>query len=410
MALLLDEVSPASRGGYGEGLLKIGLYIEHGEGNGVGGAELMMAFAAATWAKKHDVDLIHHRPTLTRERLQAFTSTELTGFSIRPVVREPEPEASRNLVRRYRDAREWHRALSEPYDLFVACTHWVPPFSFARRSALLVLFPFYIRPGYEAGPTTVPVWKRMAHRAYYDLEWHRRMGTYDLKISISEFARHWTSRRWGIETKVIPPPVDVGATTERKNDLILSVGRFSTMAHTKKQLDMMRAFAEMRERAEISWTYASVGGLNARRENHDYFERVRSLGERCGALVEANLGRAELKALLGRATIFWHATGFGEDTDARPELAEHFGISVVEAMAAGCVPVVVNKGGPAEIVEHGKSGFVWSTIRELQYFTRLLTCDRGLSTDMAAAARARADLFSQQRFATRLSTACRIAI
>ena len=46
--------------------MKIGVYIEHGAGNGVGGAELAMAHLASTWSRDHEVDLIHHRPPLTR--------------------------------------------------------------------------------------------------------------------------------------------------------------------------------------------------------------------------------------------------------------------------------------------------------------------------------------------------------
>src|SRR5207248_6507126 len=109
-------------------------------------------------------------------------------------------------------------------------------------------------------------------------------------------------------------------------------------------------------------------------------------------------GRERLRELFGRARIFWHATGLGDDTDAHPELAEHFGISTVEAMAAGCVPVVINKGGQPEIVEHGKSGFVWNTLDELKQYTQLLADDPSLWKQMSAAARERARGFARERF------------
>src|SRR3982074_2007834 len=63
--------------------LKIALYIEHGVGNGVGGAELMMANLAGAWSAQHDVDLVHHRPPLTRERLSAFCADDLSRVQIR---------------------------------------------------------------------------------------------------------------------------------------------------------------------------------------------------------------------------------------------------------------------------------------------------------------------------------------
>jgi glycosyltransferase involved in cell wall biosynthesis len=44
---------------------------------------------------------------------------------------------------------------------------------------------------------------------------------------------------------------------------------------------------------------------------------------------------------------------------------EHFGISTVEAMSAGGVPVVYNGGGLPEIVRDGKDGFLWKSTDEL---------------------------------------------
>ncbi len=50
---------------------------------------------------------------------------------------------------------------------------------------------------------------------------------------------------------------------------------------------------------------------------------------------------AELADLYARASIFWHAAGLGEDAEDDPNRMEHFGISIVEAMSAGAVPVVL---------------------------------------------------------------------
>jgi alpha-1,2-mannosyltransferase len=43
-------------------------------------------------------------------------------------------------------------------------------------------------------------------------------------------------------------------------------------------------------------------------------------------------------------------------------IGEHFGISVVEAMVSGLVPVVHSSGGPwLDILEQGKGGFGYNT-------------------------------------------------
>jgi glycosyltransferase involved in cell wall biosynthesis len=73
-------------------------------------------------------------------------------------------------------------------------------------------------------------------------------------------------------------------------------------------------------------------------------------------------------------------------------------------MGAGCVPVVINKGGQPEIVEHGVSGFVWNTVEELKRYTSLLAEDECLWAKMSAAAQSRAQAFSRERFLVGLSS------
>ena len=385
--------------------MKIGLYIEHGVGNGVGGAELMMAYLASVWSRHHEVDLVHHRPPLTRERIASFSHDDYARVNFRYVPREDEPAPSGNPFRRLRAARDWHAELSAPYDLFVNCTHWLPCFNRAKTGALLVLFPFYVRPPDMPEMRRLPAWKRLRHRAYFDVEWRRRLATYRRRLAISEYAREWTVRRWGIDCTVVHPPVDVEFPAAAKENLILSVGRFSTMAHTKKQLEMMDAFGDLRSSLG-GWTYACVGGLNTREENHAYFERVRTRASGWPAVVEANLDRQRIRDLFTGVKIYWHATGLDDDTDARPELAEHFGISTVEAMAAGSVPVVINKGGQREIVEHGRTGFLWNTLDEMKRYTRQLAENPDLWARMSDAARRRAQAFSRETFIERMSAAC----
>ena len=37
---------------------------------------------------------------------------------------------------------------------------------------------------------------------------------------------------------------------------------------------------------------------------------------------------------------------------------EGFGISVIEAMSRGCIPITFHKGGLVEIIENGKNGYL----------------------------------------------------
>ena len=57
---------------------------------------------------------------------------------------------------------------------------------------------------------------------------------------------------------------------------------------------------------------------------------------------------------------------------------EHFGISTVEAMSAGAVPIVYRGGGQVEIVRDDENGMLWKTIDELTTKTRTIIEDSSL--------------------------------
>ena len=145
--------------------MKIGLYIEHGVGNGVGGAELMMAQLASEWSSEHQVDLIHHRPPLTRERIEMFSPDDFQRVTFRYVPREREVESSGNPVRRYRKARDWQRAVSEGYDLFVNCT-LAAVFLPCEKGRTARSLSFLCSAEQTPEIQRLPPWKRLRHRAY----------------------------------------------------------------------------------------------------------------------------------------------------------------------------------------------------------------------------------------------------
>jgi glycosyltransferase involved in cell wall biosynthesis len=81
---------------------------------------------------------------------------------------------------------------------------------------------------------------------------------------------------------------------------------------------------------------------------------------------------AQLVGEYRRASIFWHAAGWGESERSWPEKLEHFGMTTCEAMSSGCIPVVIAKAGQLEIVEHGENGYLFTRADELAAITRRL--------------------------------------
>ena len=82
---------------------------------------------------------------------------------------------------------------------------------------------------------------------------------------------------------------------------------------------------------------------------------------------------------------------------------EHFGITVVEAMASGTVPVVIDHGALPEIISHGVDGFRWSTTRELRQHTWALVTDDDLWKRMSEASQAASHRFNVEAFDKRLN-------
>ena len=83
-------------------------------------------------------------------------------------------------------------------------------------------------------------------------------------------------------------------------------------------------------------------------------------------------------------------------------LGEHFGITVVEAMAAGCVPVVYNGGGLAESVIHTESGYLWKETKEALMHTQILADNIQQYKTMQDNAIKRSRNFSDQKFRERI--------
>ena len=385
--------------------MRIGIYNE--PSGSFGGSEYVVTVLAHALAKHHQVEIIHHNHTLTLDQLAELSGLDVNAVRLRLISRQERPgprlpSGVRNLPRRYQAEIEWHADLSRPYDLFINSAHHVPPFCHASTGVLLTLFPLQDRmtlwPWASDDAPNGRVLKKRVRRLYYNWLWQKRFDSYQHKMSNSAYTKRWTKAFWGIDTDVLYPPVDTRFAPAPKANLVLSVGRFSTQSHSKRQLEMMTTYRDMERTSLEDWCFYCVGGLVNHPADHAYFDEVKRLATECGAQVIPNIARAELRQLFARAKVFWHAAGYAGDARTNPYQAEHFGISTVEAMAAGSVPIVYDQGGQPEIVEHGRSGYLWKTLDELQSYTRRLVRDESLRAQMAAAARRRAERFTRETF------------
>ena len=233
---------------------------------------------------------------------------------------------------------------------------------------------------------------------------------YQLIFANSEFTRGWIQRYWAKESFVLYPAVDVERLRPgNKRNWILSVGRFFAGSHNKKHIELIRAFQDAKRGALASWEYHLAGGFSATESNEAYLEAVKKAAAEDSSIhLHINCRLSELEELYAQSKLFWHAAGYGEDEDLHPERFEHFGITTVEAMAAGCVPVVLGKGGQPEIVNSGVNGILWTTPNELITASAELAADEARRDKLAQAATVRAQDFGAAAFQARLAKALEI--
>lgn len=217
----------------------------------------------------------------------------------------------------------------------------------------------------------------------------------------SEFTKKWIDQEYGVYSKVVYPPVDVGKIKPlRKGNVILYVGRFSTLQQRKGQAVLIEAFQELCDEGFKEWKLVLVGGSDVGAGG--LVDKLRERIKRYPVEIIENPAHAKLKTVYGQAKIFWSAAGFEIDEEEEPEKVEHFGISIVEAMSAGCVPVIVDKGGHQEIVSDKENGYLWGSIGDLKRATLKLAKDDQTRARIARKAQARAKTFSIQIFEAKM--------
>ena len=228
--------------------------------------------------------------------------------------------------------------------------------------------------------------------------------SYDVVLANSEYTRGWIRRLWQVDSDVLYPPISVQslAPAPTRTRTVVTVGRFFEpgLGHAKRQLEMVQFFGRAHREGRLpGWSMAVLGGCEPSQE--PYLQRVRDAARGLPVEVVANAPRAEVEEVLSTASVFWSATGFGEDEEKRPWASEHFGMTTVEAMAGGCVPVVIDRAGQREIVRDGVDGFRWSTPDELLARTAEVAGDEALRARLAASAVERAHLYDEKAFADR---------
>ena len=262
------------------------------------------------------------------------------------------------------------------------------PFNFpARRLVTYVHFPTFMIQRYFSK------YQRGFWRLYF--EPYRTLQGFFIKglsnsvvLTNSRFSASVIRENMGCEAEIIYPPVDVeNFYSGRKRNQIVSVGRYTP---EKNYETLLRAM----ERVEGAKCII-VGGRSGK-VSGPYIAKLKSLihdlklEDRVTLLV--GIPFRQLKQVLATSKIYVH-----------PMIYEHFGISVVEAMASGCVPIVHRSGGPyADIVDHDKHGFSFENVEDLAEKINLLLRKDGLRREYGRRALGQSKEFDKLRFKERI--------
>jgi glycosyltransferase involved in cell wall biosynthesis len=183
-------------------------------------------------------------------------------------------------------------------------------------------------------------------------------------IANSHFTATWL-HKWGIASQVVYPYVSdefFMPEPRQRSPIVLTVGRFFQHLHSKRFSDLIETFLKFHTH-NPEYVLVLAGGVKT--EDEEYVAKLRAQYPQPYILFKTNIPFDTLKDLYKHAMMYWHFTGFGVDAATHPEQVEHLGMTPLEAMASRTVPFCYNAGGPRELIENGKNGFLFNSSGEL---------------------------------------------
>ena len=164
-----------------------------------------------------------------------------------------------------------------------------------------------------------------------------------LVLTNSGYTRNAISNAFNIDAKILYPPVDVETFQEialksnQRDDMVLVISRIAPDKQIENAIEVARI---MRGRG-IGKIMTIAGNLHY--YDHQYYQQMKNMIAEYHlsdyVSLQTNISFSRLIQLMQLAKVYFH-----------PRIDEHFGISIVEAMASGLVPVVSNIGGHTEFV------------------------------------------------------------
>lgn len=240
-------------------------------------------------------------------------------------------------------------------------------------------------------PYQIPFW-RITSRSYALL--------YQILEKITEPSIIITNSRYNAEIierhsrkapLVLYPPVNSvtkDCDISKKENVILTVSRINS----KKNLSII---PEIAEKVDGEVKFVIMGRTDERSmavlKNIQESSRKRGVADRLDVVLDPD--RGEIEEAFRRASVY---------LSTQP--TEAFGMAVVEAMAAGCIPVVPRDGGPwFDVLDRrqGRFGFSFTDPEQAAELIRRILSDEDLRVEISERARRRSLEYCSERFRER---------
>jgi len=229
----------------------------------------------------------------------------------------------------------------------------------------------------DGNPYRVPLWDITgeAYRRLQDKLLERRLSP--ILVTNSTYNAYHIRNVFGLEPTVLYPSISpIPYRFEPKNGKVLTVCRLTPEKNLQIINEVLRHLRGVRVSVAGRTTPQSSGVLSTLRSRYvDLYPNPR---------------RDEIVGLMKESSVY---------LSTQPN--EAFGMAVLEAMSAGCVPVVYRDGGPWHDIlqaEDGEAGYGYTTSVEAAERIADVLSDEGLREKLRMNAVRRAGYFTRERF------------
>lgn len=164
-----------------------------------------------------------------------------------------------------------------------------------------------------------------------------------LILSNSRYTSNAIRKFTGVNPILLYPPISKTFYVnpndiDTRENVVVSVSRISP----EKRLTLIPYIARLTNK-KIRFNIVGIKQSIGMKQSTQVLNQIQTLIERNKVTDRVELmtdvPRQKLQSILRKSKVFLHLT-----------YGEHFGVSIVEAMASGCIPIVHNSGGPREFV------------------------------------------------------------